>query len=369
MNPNSFENYRQQLLSQAEIFNKIDISKEEGYLAGFAFFSANLANFLPSIPVSEHEELHKKMLLNTAMETFDRNITHIVDFSVFEGQTQYILPPHKPFIYCSFHLGSYRIFINHLLRAGHKLVLLVRQGVFDEQLQDLIDFTNKLVSIFKVESEMLIVNADEPTSALKILRALRDGYSLVAYMDADSGSGEQKGEEISFLNHGIYARKGISFLSYASNIPIVPLVAYRKPDLQNVICVGEPIYPDKNLSKAAFEKQTLQQLYNWFAEYIVQVPEQWEVWGYINNFMLPPLVPPLVDDDTVFQKTTFQFNLQRCALFELASGPVLFDRLTYNVTEITPDFFLFLSQFTFSNPQIILESSVFQDLVRNQVII
>lgn len=369
MDSAAFKHYQTQLLKQTEQFNEIDITKEEGHLARFAFFSANLAIFFPSIPTNLHETLYKKMLLNVSFETFDRNIAHIADISLFEGQTQAFFNISQPYIFCSFHLGSYRVFLTALIRAGRNLAILVRQGVFEEQLQEILKVKNQLLSQYNVNSDVRVINADEPTAALKILRLLRSDFSLVAYMDANSGIGEDKGEKISFLNHSLYVRKGVPYLSFATNVPILPIVSYKNSELQNIVHIGNPVFPDKELSREAFENHTIQQLYDWFSEFVVRFPEQWEVWGYINNFMLPVETPPLVSNITAFQKTSYLFNQQRYALFELESSPVVFDRLTFNVMEITPYLFEYLSQLTFNNPEPILGTDIFQELVKHQVII
>lgn len=370
MDATLLEVYQAERSAETAQFLQIDMTKEVGYAARFALFSANLALFLPNIPTSQHPALFEEAIINNYLETSDRNLVHISDISIFEGQTQQVLAvPPQQFIYCSFHLGSYRVFLNWLFRLQRDLVILVRQGVFDEQVQEIMDQKDQIVERYNIKSDVKIINADEPTSALKILRLLRAGYSLVAFMDANSGTGDAPGQEIQFLNHGLSVRKGLPFLSYAANIPILPVIAYRTPDLQNVVCVGEPIYPDKLLAKETFERQTLQHLYDWLAEYVQKFPAQWEVWTYINNFMLPPKVPALVSDVQLFQKTTYQFNAQRYMLFELEAGPVLFDRAGYDVNEISPDLFRYLSQPTLTNLASTLDNDTFQDLVANAVIV
>src|ERR1041385_9154751 len=89
--------YKQELSRCRDHFQQIDLHKERGYLMKFTTFSANVENIMPFIPRSEHETLFQELL--TKLDS--------------------------PRIYCTYHLGSYRILTSLLFRRGVDCVLLL----------------------------------------------------------------------------------------------------------------------------------------------------------------------------------------------------------------------------------------------------
>jgi len=63
--------YRKELARCREHFDRVDLTKERGYLMKFTTFSANMENIMPSIPRNEHESLFRELLLQQVFTTFD----------------------------------------------------------------------------------------------------------------------------------------------------------------------------------------------------------------------------------------------------------------------------------------------------------
>ena len=85
MRTSDLANYKRALLDCEDALNRVNLHEEEGYTVRFAIFSANLTNFLPEIPQSEHAELFKSLLTNLAFESFERNLLQIGDFCDVKG--------------------------------------------------------------------------------------------------------------------------------------------------------------------------------------------------------------------------------------------------------------------------------------------
>ena len=130
MSFSGFINYQRALLDCESAFNKVNLHDEEGYMVRFAIFSANLTNFLPEIPVSEHAEMFRRLLTSLAFETFDRNVLHISEVCSLNGDLKALETPGTPSIFCTFHLGSYRIIANLLIKNGHHFTTIVKKDVY-----------------------------------------------------------------------------------------------------------------------------------------------------------------------------------------------------------------------------------------------
>ncbi|MFN8344912.1 MAG: hypothetical protein U0X91_07910 [Spirosomataceae bacterium] len=369
MSASNFANYRRALLDCEEALNRVNLSQEEGYLVRFAIFSANLTNFLPEIPVSEHAELFKKLLTNLAFESFDRNILNIRDLCTVKGNAEALEVTDKPKIFCTFHMGSYRIIANMLIRKGHHFSTIVRKEVYHQQWESLMDYTAKMKQKYATDSEVRVLNAEDPNIVLKLLRELKAGRSLLVYLDGNVGSGEEKPAQIDFLSQKINLRKGMPYLSYISGIPLLPLISYRRPDFSNIMYVGEPLVIDKTLSREEYSSASLQQLFDFFAKYVASFPEQWEGWNYIHQALnnqeeeIKPMPP------SAYRRVNYEFNQSRYSIFELQNASVLFDKRHYSTYEISDSLRKYLLKSPFTNPKRILGTPVFQELVRQEILI
>lgn len=350
------------------VFDSIDLPSEEGYLVRFATFSANLTNFLPQIPPSDHAHLFKEHLFQVALETHDRTLPNISDFCDFLGNVSLVTSRSQPFIFCAFHLGSYRALAAWLIELGYDFSILVRQEVYDQQLAEIQEHDRLIKSLRASSSEVQVINAEDPTSLVKILRQLRAGRSLLVYMDGNTGTGTHKDALTTLLHQPIFAKQGAAFLSYASGVCMLPIFAYRRTDYRNIIVVESPIEPDKTISKERFSQQTTQYLYDRLGDYIAQYPTQWEAWGYIHHQLHLLPVSSNTTSEYSFQKIHYTFNQERFSLFLLKDSAVIFDRRQYLAYEISPDLYEYLSVLDFEHPRQILGDDVFEELVMSEIL-
>jgi KDO2-lipid IV(A) lauroyltransferase len=370
MSASNFANYQRALLDCEGALSRVNLLQEEGYLVRFAIFSANLTNFMPEIPASEHADLFKKLLKSLAFESFDRNILNITDLCAIKGNISALNLPQKPQIFCTFHLGSYRIIANLLIRLGHNFSTIVRKEVYQQQMESLMGYTANMKKKYKTASEVHVLNAEEPNIVLKLLRELKAGRSLLVYLDGNVGSGEEKPAKIDFLSQQINIRKGMPYLSYISGVPLVPLISYRQPDFSNIMYIGEPIEVDKTISRDQYSSSALQQLFDFFSKYVASFPEQWEGWNYIHHALgieqgESESIPP----PSAYKRVSYEFNRNRYSIFELQDAPVLFDKRHYSTFEISDSLRNYLLKSPFTNPKRTLGKPVFQELVRQEIII
>ncbi len=353
--------------------NQINLDNDEGHLVRSAIFSANLTNFLPTISYTEHQKIVKESICNTACENLDWKILAISDLATIYDKKGILNSRTKQFIFCSFHLGSYRVIANYLFKNSYDFSILVRGDVYERQAADLLDCGRRVGEKYGVNSDMRIHNAESPDVLLKVLRELKEGRSLLVYVDGNTGSGNgaEKLDAISFLGQDIQVRKGVGYMSYLSGVPILPVVSYRKPNFRNVLDVKEAIYPNKNLTRDAYSQQVNQQLYDTLAQYLTKYPSQWEGWNYAQQFLVPSQRSETTDviaSKMVYQKQ-YEFNYSRYSLINLQQSPILFDKKNYTTFEISTDLHDYLANKIYSNPKRVLGSNIFNQLVTEHVMV
>lgn len=369
MNSSDFAKYKSALLDCEDALDRVNLLQEEGYLVRFAIFSANLANFLPEIPLDEHTSLFKKLLVNLAFESFDRNVLNIGDLCSIQGDKSVLSTPTTPKIFCTFHLGSYRIIANLLIRLGYNFSTIVRKDVYTQQLESMMSYTARMKERYDTESDVRVLNSEDPSIVLKLARELKNGRSVLVYLDGNTGSGEDNFDQVNFLSQKIKARKGMTYLSYISGVPLVPVVSYRQPDYSNIMYVGKPISPDKTVTREEFSNTTLQSLFDFFAKYLISYPEQWEGWNYIQNALVTPETVHAAPPPAAYKRSSYEFNFSRYSIFELKDAAVLFDRRFYSTYEISDSLRKYLMKSPFVNPVRVLGKPIFQELVRQEILI
>jgi len=191
---------------------------------------------------------------------------------------------HQPRIFCSFHLGSYTI-IPQILLDKFKVALVINE----KTLQSKGKIYDRLIQSRSV-NDYAIINAEDKNAVLAIIKKVRQGFSLMFYIDGNTGVGgfERKDDKlvsINFLSNQILSRKGIAFLSYKLNIPIIPIYAYRESN-NNHIQTEVPITKEsfRGESIESFVKKCTQQIWRGFEKILLKYPDQWEGWMYLHSF-------------------------------------------------------------------------------------
>ncbi|GAB4000556.1 hypothetical protein GCM10028807_53900 [Spirosoma daeguense] len=331
--------YKQELARCREHFEQIDLQKERGYLMKFTTFSANVENLIPSIPRRKHEALFQQLLLNQVFTTFDQKCLTSGDLVKFRGDESVFNKDKGNKIYCTYHLGSYRLLTSVLFRRGVDCVLLVGNNMSRSQGKDLIEHAEGLRQKHGLTNLFRIVETGSPTAGLTVLRELKAGRSLIVYVDGSPETAPEEGEEEQFLpvrfgNRRILTRKGVGYLSHATGVPIVPVVSYRQPDLTNVLHTLKPSRPIAQSDREMYCREAMQQLFDAFWPFLNRYPDQWEGWNYIHMFLEPE-----APKNKFFKPNLKQlvFNENRYTLCDLEQAPILFDRRLYQTYEITED--------------------------------
>lgn len=362
--------YKEELARCQAHFEKVDLKQERGYLMKFTTFSANVENIMPRIPRSEHEALFRDLLLQQIFTTFDHTCLTAGDLAKIEGDGL-ANPGEGARIYCTYHLGSYRMLTSVLYRKGVDCVLLVGSNMHQSQGDDLTAHIDALRRERGLNNLFRIVDAGHPSAALSVLRELKAGRSLIVYVDGSPETAPEPGDEAQFLSvqfgqREVLTRKGVGYLSHAAGVPIVPVVSHREADFTNVLQCLDTIRPEAGSDREEYCRQALQQLYNGFWDVLNRYPSQWEGWNYIQSF-LKPEAP--VQNKTRGLVTRPVFNVDRYSLCELEQASILFDRRLYQTYEITDDLRdLLLNINTVDSVQGLVGDEMFNELIGMEVL-
>lgn len=362
--------YKQELSRCREHFERTDLVKERGYLMRFTTFSANVENILPSIPRHKHETLFHQLLEQQAFATFDQHFLSSVDLVKLRGNYD-PLKAEGAKIYCTYHMGSYRLLTSVLFRQGVDCVLLVGSNMNRNSGQELIEWSERLRQKHGLTNTFRIVETGSSWAGLTVLRELKAGRSLIVYVDGSPETEPEPGEEHQFLSvrfgqRRVLTRKGVGYLSHAANVPIVPVVSYRQPGMTNVLQWLKPIRPIIRSDRDLYCQEAMQQLYDAFWPYLIKYPEQWEGWNFIHSF-LEPEAPKTNFFGLHVQRPVF--NEDRYTLCDLEQAPILFDRRLYQTYEITEDLRdLLLNLTAVDSVQDIVGEEVFSELVELEVL-
>lgn len=310
-------------------------------LNAFAFFSANLLNFMPSIPYTEHHKFFRQAVLNRQWNALDQQYFKQDHPFLLNGWDEE-LPlrlKEKPGIICTFHTGSYRL-INYLLhRAAVPLAVLIGEQAHREQsqiFQELVkDFGNGDYS-----TPLDILAANDPKILLNIKSHLQMGKSIVTYMDGHQGAqafNTDNTVRMDFLAQHQLVRKGIPYMAYRFNVPIYPVMCFRDAD-ENLRFICLDAIEKKEMPLELFIEFALMKIYTAFASYLQHYPAQWQNWSTLHLYAQHT---DFHSSATVYPSLRMaQPRPESHALIALGNEFFLLDKLSYRAFELKEKNFL-----------------------------
>ncbi|HEX7904913.1 MAG TPA: hypothetical protein VF487_13635 [Chitinophagaceae bacterium] len=353
------------------------INENEQLNGQFTLISAGLSNYLPSISFQQHEEIFKTLLLHKKLSALEQGSSDALALTTIEDYTDEIedILKNKAAIICTFHTGSYRLINLYLAKKGIPFSLVIGKEVMNQEGGD-------FLSLYKDNScnknGFRIIDAEDPHSALQMLRQLKSGNNLMIYLDGNVGAGNQTIQNdnnclINFLEQKIYARKGVGYLAHAAGVPIIPVVCYRKSWSDIYLKFFNPIYPNSDFPRNEYAEKITQFLYDLVSPFIIQYPEQWEAWLYLHK--IAHIINHEVDEHQN-KKVSFNrpeqvlFNAERFGLYKISGRPFLFQKSTYFSYPIDRELYQFLGE-CISKPigTEKIDEHLFNDLLGRRVLI
>ncbi|MHB8404105.1 MAG: lysophospholipid acyltransferase family protein [Gammaproteobacteria bacterium] len=315
------------------------------------FASANLRHLLPAIPITKHAKIINEILFTQARAVLDEDSCFLLESTkISDPGSMLLAAKENPVIFCTFHFGSYRLINQVLVSRGLNYILPVSSDIFATQKKRYEDGLKVLQAFFKTNSQLIVVNAEEPTTALTLARKTRAGWSLLAYIDGNTGvqgAGRRDSKTLSvpLLGKPIFARKGIAFISHFLDVPIVPVLCEITGPMQRTMTFHEKIDPSEfSKEREAYCQMATEKLYAVLAGYLKRLPGQWEGWLDMQKYLdmdgiadsqgtdedsveTASPVEDIADSKLVFNRERFGFIIQE-------DGRALLDKDNYKLLSL-----------------------------------
>lgn len=198
-------------------------------------------------------------------------------------------------IYCSYHLGSYRLIVGYLLSKGIDVALLVTDDVIQKQMQLMTDVYRDM-NCKDDFGKLIFLNAESFDGINEAINFYEQGGSLLIYIDGNSGIGGMNRNDdrlltIPFLGRRVKARKGVAFLSWVLKATIYPFYVRNNQDGTRSLIFETNIVLDRQLNKVEYIKQTTHKLFQILEREVRREPAAWEGWLYIQKVTCVPQEP------------------------------------------------------------------------------
>ena len=318
----------------------------------FNLVSASLLNYLPEIAFPHHEDIYKNILLHQHLSRLEESFYGALDYVTCENLNKDIrsVLRYKPSIICTFHTGSYRVINLWLTKQNIPYVLVIARNVIAAQSDRFLQSYNQLPGSYKAHSFSWI-DAESPSSGLKMLREIKNGKNLLLYIDGNTGSGSNTMSNhnhltIDFFARQIFARKGIALLAHIAHSPIITVASYRKSMADIRLRFFDPLFPDAKQERAAFAKATTQKIYNMVAPIIKAHPHQWEGWMYLHKSAHIPVTDEKLAGSANMKPVACErvlFNSAGFGIFKIEDNAFLFQKNNYRFYPVNKSLYHLLS--------------------------
>ncbi|MEM1134443.1 MAG: hypothetical protein AAGI07_01295 [Bacteroidota bacterium] len=352
--------------------------KENKQLKDFHFLSANLANFLPDIPREQHEDIYLNLLYSHSLMITEPNYPGLINTIIYKGDTSCLNNTYDPAIFCTYHLGSYRAIIGALASKGKDFVLLVDKKTYEEQREKVIDNVALIHDHFKENAFFELEDAEQYDIAIRLIKHIKAGRSIVAYLDGNTGVGgiykkDPQLLKLNFLKQPVLSRKGISTLSYATKTPIIPVISYyEKKEKAPTLAFYDLIDPNKwTQDKDSFCLSITSKLYEILENNLIKYYDQWEGWIYVHKYLDWEIVRTRHNSDHVPKESITEcqlvFNKDKYALFKMDDACFLLNRRSYESFQLESTLFEFLDNNPVVTKEIILKNGLPEILLQRLI--
>lgn len=343
--------------------------------------SANFSKVMPDIPDEDHEGLCRNNYFYKRLSGIQLQYLKILENAKITGNLDFTKNNSIPRIFCTFHMGSYRLMNLILGMYGISFVLVVSKETLKEQKGAYLKAYESLKKLTGNKFTFEFIEAENPSSMISMVKALKSGKSLMFYIDGNTGVGgigktDDKMLPVRLFDSTIYARKGIAYLSHKFNIPIINCFSYIEDDknIDNVtIQFNDPIYPEDGADDIQeFCQSTTQRIYDEFSQILEKYTAQWEGWMYIHRYMDLSMFNDLDRDISKELDLTkpFVYNKERFSSFSQGQQRYLFDKVTYNTYPVNQEFTDLLENspnFNLNND--VINQDVFYFLVNKKILV
>jgi len=240
----------------------------------FAFFSANLHQYIPDLPWAAHHKYFRQYHHYHQPKAIPVNSKSKVN-----GYC-----PNEPGILATFHLGNHTQLPVALVDAGFLFDILIDQPTYDRYRKPLELANRRLVA--KGNDPIRFLLSEDRNLFFKIRESIRRGRHMLIFADGNGGQDNNDLKKdllpIPFFSGILWVKKGIPVLSRLLKIPTYPLLSTIE-DHDQILEFCEPIFTDSRLNRLSDAERVLNHLYRLLFLRIAHDPMQWECWLYLHR--------------------------------------------------------------------------------------
>ncbi|MFD2966222.1 lysophospholipid acyltransferase family protein [Sphingobacterium bambusae] len=275
-------------------------SKEIAAVNTYSFFSANLLNFIPSIPFDLHPYLFKEFRKNKKRNGIDAtSFSAVYPYPIVGWETIDKMMLNGASILCTFHFGPFQLLNYVLVKQEEAYCLLVARETYDkwrERYPNLI----KLLCQAQAKGLFDLINVNDRNALRTMYRQTAEGRKLLIYVDGLEGMSNERQsslQKINFLGQIITVPSGAAQLSWSLKLPLQPVIAEQIGDTVN-LRFGKAIYPNGGVNRDLYLHMTMQSLFSFVSYYIMRRPELWTNWPSAHLYLgsKPPIEDSIFDE-------------------------------------------------------------------------
>ncbi len=276
--------YKQLISSFATAHPVVDYFNQPTLQRNFAVCCANLARFMPELSPLAMPAIFNELIRRLALAHEEQHYMEEA-LATLEGWDDgwLRLLRERPGIVCTFHTGSYRLLGRLIASHGLPVALVLASNVLEKQGPDFIAAYQAICSKAG-KGQLQLIDAEKPTSALAMMRALRQGFQLVVYVDGNVGAGHATNQKnllkLDFMHSQLLVRQGIGQLAVRTGAPVYPVICTRPAWGRLRLDLMPAITPDAR--KPEHAQAVMGKLYKLLADTLYGLPQEWEGWLYLH---------------------------------------------------------------------------------------
>jgi len=253
----------------------------------FHYIDMNLAHIGKFYESKTRLKLAEKTLTNILLT---RNIDLVPRYiSYFCNHIEVIDPAHSlestsPLIFSGFHTGSYWSLISELMKRNKHLSFIFPKHL-NHMENSVLESLQSMKEWHKSSSTIELLRTSTPNFLLAAKRGIRNGRSLILYVDANSNAAtadDKRNIDFDFMKNIISIKESIFSLAKMLKTDMVSFNTHRENGMQRILTLGHPVtVTDEESSPSSAAKN----IYADLASTLSQDPTQWEGWLYAHKLL------------------------------------------------------------------------------------
>lgn len=223
--------YDNELNNSVQRWRERDLLADEAVHRSFSMCCANLMYFRCDTQTADMADIFRGIVIRQRLAAIDVQCPELADAIRITGWEESRLNRlrKRPGIICTYHTGAYRLLCCLLGEAGISAALLLSSDVLETQ-GATFQAIYKRAALQYPQAELVLLDAEKPTSLLAMARAARRGMQVLVYIDGNTGTagGMDNRTTIRFMDAAMRVRRGVALFALQSGLPVYTVYSTRR---------------------------------------------------------------------------------------------------------------------------------------------